>query len=65
MVAGSPFLLERIVREEFGFARANERVYLLPYSREDRQCLSRAYRYAGETFAERRQREERIECKGE
>jgi cell division protein FtsB len=58
MDAGSPFLLERIVREEFGFARTNERVYTLPYNPEDQQCLSRAHRYAGETFAERRQREE-------
>lgn len=45
------FVLERIVREEFGFARDNERIYILPPDPEDRSCLDRANGHGLETAA--------------
>ncbi|MCK4302704.1 MAG: septum formation initiator family protein [Candidatus Eisenbacteria sp.] len=54
MEAGDPFLLERVAREQFGFAHKNERIYLLPHDEEDWRQLDHAEQHGTETFSERR-----------
>jgi cell division protein FtsB len=39
--------LEWIAREEFGFARDNERIYVLPADAVDRQLVDRARQWVG------------------
>ncbi|MBD3235645.1 MAG: hypothetical protein GF330_02950 [Candidatus Eisenbacteria bacterium] len=46
-------LLERRAREEFGFARDNERLYLLPYDARDRRCVRQGELQGGERFLDR------------
>lgn len=41
---GDPFLLERMAREEYGLARENERIYVLPGNQADYRCIDRATR---------------------
>ena len=41
---GDPFLIERLAREEFGLARDNERIYVLPGNQADYHCIDRATR---------------------
>lgn len=44
---GDPTALERVAREEFGFVRANERIYVLPEDDLDRQLIDRARHWVG------------------
>ncbi len=39
---GDPAVTERIAREEFGFSRDNERIYVLPDDAEDRRRIDRS-----------------------
>lgn len=48
-----PPLLERRAREEFGFARDNERIYVLPFDAQDRRCMRQAELHGGERFRDR------------
>ncbi|MCK4414625.1 MAG: septum formation initiator family protein [Candidatus Eisenbacteria sp.] len=48
------FLLQKRAREEFGFARENERIYLLPADAEDERCLQRAEIAGADRFSDRR-----------
>jgi hypothetical protein len=43
----NPAALEWIAREEFGFARENERIYKLPADAVDRQLVDRARQWVG------------------
>jgi cell division protein FtsB len=42
-----PAALERVAREEFGFVRDNERIYVLPADAVDRQFIDRARQWVG------------------
>ena len=50
---GEDYLLERRAREEFGFVRPNERVYLIPDDPEDDRCIGEAAARGGERFSDR------------
>jgi len=44
---GNPAALEWLAREEFGFVRTNERIYVLPEDDVDRQFVDRARQWVG------------------
>jgi len=48
-----PFQLEKRAREEFGYARENERIYLLPRNGEDDRCLTEGELRGGDRFSDR------------
>jgi cell division protein FtsB len=50
---GERVVLERRAREEFGFARKNERIYLLPEDAEDDRTCDEAEIRGGERFSDR------------
>jgi cell division protein FtsB len=50
---GEEYILERRAREDFGFARPNERIYMLPQDAEDERCIGEAAAHGGETFSQR------------
>jgi cell division protein FtsB len=50
---GGTGALVRRAREEFGFARANERVYLLPVNAEDSRTRAEAEIRGGDRFSDR------------
>lgn len=45
--------LERTAREDYKFARENERIYLLPYDEEDDRCVRDALIHGGDRFSDR------------
>jgi cell division protein FtsB len=48
-----PQHLERSAREDYGFARANERIYRLPFDEEDSRRLRDGWLHGGDRFSDR------------
>jgi cell division protein FtsB len=44
---GDPTALERVAREEYGFVRGNERIYVLPSDALDRRLVDRSRSWTG------------------
>ncbi|MFH1144382.1 MAG: septum formation initiator family protein [Candidatus Eisenbacteria bacterium] len=49
-----PFQMEKRAREDFGYARDNERIYVLPRDPEDDRCLTEGELRGGDRFSDRR-----------
>jgi len=53
MAVREPYQLEKRAREEFGYARENERIYLLPRNADDDRCLTDGELRGGDCFSDR------------
>ena len=53
MQANERFQMEKRAREDFGYARENERIYVLQRDAEDERCLTEGELRGGDRFSDR------------